>query len=107
MVRARLGLNGRLNGIAKSYEDVHVTRGVALQFIPTTGKWQIIGAIGAIESIAEAQKPHPMRGGVPGKIDFLWDPAGTMDSLSADQLKTKVRSLFFFIRFLFRSLPCW
>ena len=68
---------------------------MALQFIPTTGKWQIIGAIGAIESIAEAQKPHPMRGGVPGKIDFLWDPAGTMDSLSADQLKTKVRSLFF------------
>lgn len=71
------------------FSDLGTSPLAAWDSIPDDGKWQIIGAIGAIESIAEAQKPHPMRGGVPGKIDFLWDPAGTMDSLSADQLKTK------------------
>ena len=57
--------------------------------LPADGKWQIVGIIGAIESIAEAQKPHYMRGGTPGKIWFLWDPAGLTDSLSAEELKTK------------------
>jgi hypothetical protein len=47
--------------------------------IPAAGQAQIIAAIGAVEIQQEMRKPHYLRGGTPGDVDFklgisLWDP---------------------------------
>ena len=40
--------------------------------ISDKGKWSILGFIGLLEVLGEAEKPHYMRGGKPGTHDLVW-----------------------------------
>ena len=48
--------------------------------MPADGKQQIVAAIGAIESVFEAQKPHYLQGGTPGKVRLTGTTAGVLES---------------------------
>ena len=48
--------------------------------MPADGKQQIVAAIGGIESVFEAQKPHYLQGGTPGKVRLTGTTAGVLES---------------------------
>ena len=63
-----------------SFGDVAAAGNPVAQWaaMPTLGQWQIIGTIGFLETYAEYQKPHYLRGGPIGRVPILWDPVGSM-----------------------------
>ncbi|KAH8052530.1 chlorophyll A-B binding protein [Aureococcus anophagefferens] len=48
--------------------------------MPADGKQQIVAAIGGIESVFEAQKPHYLQGGTPGKVRLTGTTAGVLEA---------------------------
>ena len=58
--------------------------------MPFDGKQAIVAAIGGIESVFEAQKPHYVMGGTPGKIRLTGSTKGALeDKYDAATLKKK------------------
>mmetsp|Transcript_6616 Transcript_6616/g.20894 ORF Transcript_6616/g.20894 Transcript_6616/m.20894 type:complete len:220 (-) Transcript_6616:46-705(-) len=58
--------------------------------MPFDGKQQIVAAIGGIESVFEAQKPHYLTGGVPGKVRLTGSTSGVLEAkYDAATLKKK------------------
>merc|ERR1719263_1315652 len=58
--------------------------------MPFDGKQQIIAAVGGIESVFEAQKPHYLTGGVPGKVRLTGSAGGVLEAkYDAATLKKK------------------
>ena len=48
--------------------------------MPFDGKQQIIAAVGGIESVLEAQKPHYLMGGTPGKLRLTGSTEGVLEA---------------------------
>jgi hypothetical protein len=58
--------------------------------MPFDGKQAIVAAIGGIESVFEAQKPHYVMGGTPGKVRLTGSTKGALeDKYDADTLQKK------------------
>ena len=58
--------------------------------IPADGKQAIVATIGGIESVFEAQKPHYLMGGSPGKIRLTGTTAGVLEAkYDAAELKKR------------------
>ena len=62
--------------------------------ISDKGKWSILGFIGLLEVLGEAEKPHYMRGGRPGQTAGpfglrLWDPLNYNGGMDEETKATK------------------
>jgi len=60
--------------------------------IPLDGKQQLIATIGALESVFEAQKPHYLAGGVPGKLRLTGSTVGALEAKYDAQTLAKKRN---------------
>jgi len=56
------------------------------------GKWSILGFIGLLEVLGEAEKPHYMRGGKSGTNDLVWYFGSKYISGKSDEAKLRSRT---------------
>ena len=63
-----------------SFADVAAAGNPVAQWaaVPDLGKWQLLFTVGFLETYAEFQKPHYLKGGPIGRVPVLWDPVGQL-----------------------------
>eukprot|EP00629_Pelagomonadales_sp_RCC1024_P009140 CAMPEP_0119272562 /NCGR_PEP_ID=MMETSP1329-20130426/8721_1 /TAXON_ID=114041 /ORGANISM="Genus nov. species nov., Strain RCC1024" /LENGTH=227 /DNA_ID=CAMNT_0007272631 /DNA_START=42 /DNA_END=725 /DNA_ORIENTATION=- len=74
------GYPGHPEVATMSFADIAAAGNPVQQWamVPDLGKLQIIFVISFLETYAEFQKPHYLRGGPIGRIPVLWDPVGCL-----------------------------
>merc|ERR1740121_313181 len=95
---AKAGLYPGLSTVDVTFSDIAAAGNPVQQWaaVPDLGKYQVLFVISFLETYAEFQKPHYLRGGPIGRIPVLWDPVGQLirgepitDTLPDDVKATK------------------